>query len=65
MFAGTGSVRGWEGWLSHGRRTHSAGEDEWRIRSAERRWSSGQTTEVGSGGNDSDRTYVEGRKKDL
>lgn len=65
MFVGTGSTRGWEGWLSKGRRIHSAGEDEWRERRAERTWSSSQTTEVGDGGDDSDQTNVEERKKDV
>lgn len=65
MFAGTGSVRGWQGWLSEGRRTHSTGVDEWRRRKKrERTWSSGQTTENGDEA-DSDQTFVEDGKKDL
>ncbi|ORX37879.1 hypothetical protein BD324DRAFT_578355 [Kockovaella imperatae] len=30
MFVGTGSTRGWQGWLTRGRRTHSLGRDDWQ-----------------------------------
>ena len=66
MFTGTGSTRGWQGWLARGRRRHSSGADEWRERrQAERSWSSGQSTAAGEGGNESDQTCVNERKKDL
>lgn len=29
MFVGTGNTRGWQGWLSRGRRSHSLGKDDW------------------------------------
>ena len=66
MFAGTGSTRGWEGWLTKGRRRHSLGEDD-------RTWGSAETTEAGSSPEtteldeecESDRTFVGEGKKDL
>ena len=48
MFAGTGSTRGWEGWLQKIRRRHSLGMDDWKYRNGARVGESPSETRRGS-----------------
>lgn len=41
MFAGTGSTRGWRGWIKHGRHRHSLGMKDWQERQAASGWGMG------------------------
>jgi hypothetical protein len=41
MFAGTGSTRGWRGWIKHGRHRHSLGMKDWQEQQAASGWGMG------------------------
>jgi hypothetical protein len=41
MYVGTGSTRGWKGWLKSGRHRHSLGQKDWQERQASSGWATG------------------------
>jgi hypothetical protein len=41
MYAGTGSTRGWRGWIKSGRHRHSLGMKDWQEQQAASGWALG------------------------
>lgn len=41
MYVGTGSTRGWQGWIKTGRHRHSMGEKDWQERQEANGWAAG------------------------